>query len=88
MGHLTVAVRGTDNALWIRTYADGAWGSWTSLGETLTGSPAIESTGPGGLGIYYAGTSGELYEVWTTTSTWSSPYDLGTTIVGRPGVTG
>jgi hypothetical protein len=88
MGHLTIAVRGTDNALWIRTYADGAWGSWTSLGETLTGSPAIESTGPGGLGIYYAGTSGELYEVWTTTSTWSSPYDLGTTIVGRPGVTG
>jgi hypothetical protein len=88
VGHLLVAVRGTDNALWIRSYADGSWGSWTSLGNTLTSSPTLESTGPSGYGIYYAGTSGELYEVWTTTGTWSSPYDLGTTVTGKPAATG
>lgn len=31
---------------------------------------------------------GELYEVWTTTGTWSSPYDLATTVTGKPAATG
>lgn len=44
-GHIAVFVRGDDEALWRRTYANAAWGTWESLGGTLNASPAVASTG-------------------------------------------
>lgn len=41
-GSLSVFVRGTDDALWQRTYTpSGGWGDWVRLGGTLTSAPAV-----------------------------------------------
>src|SRR5439155_11951005 len=84
IGHVIVAVRGTDNALWVKTYADGTWSSWTSLGGALTSSPTIVSQGANILGIYYRGGGNSIYEVWNAGSGWSSPVNLGGNAVGAP----
>lgn len=41
-GSLSVFVRGTDDAMWQRTYTpSGGWGDWVRLGGTLTSAPAV-----------------------------------------------
>jgi len=43
-GILNVFARGTNNAIWTKYYASGAWsGSWTSLGDTMSGDPCCIS---------------------------------------------
>lgn len=39
-GHLVVAVRGSDNALWLRQYdSSSGWGGWEKVGGTLESGP-------------------------------------------------
>ncbi len=46
---LDVFARGTDNALWQRSFANGAWSGWHSLGGAIMSAPAAVSWGPGRL---------------------------------------
>lgn len=70
-GKVTVAVRGTDNALWVRTLSGGSWGSWTSLGGTLTSSPTLASQNSSDVEAFIRGTNHDLFQDSFNGSTWS-----------------
>jgi hypothetical protein len=67
-------VRGTDNALYYRHEASGAWGQWVSLGGRLTSSPSAASyqfgvfvCARGGDGAFWYKTGdGENWGAWYT----------------------
>ena len=61
---MVVAARGTDNALWVRTLSNGAWGPWRSWGGTMSASPAIAGVSTGRIDAFSRGPNGAL---WTTT---------------------
>lgn len=90
-GNVTVAVRGTDNALWIRTLSGGTWGSWTSLGGTLTGSPALASQNSSDVEAFIRGSDHGLWQDTFNGSSWSGFSSLGGpdsgTFVGDPTAT-
>jgi hypothetical protein len=87
LNRVDVFARGTDNALWQRSYVSGAWSGWSSRGGTLTSSPAAASAGPGQLDVFAAQTGGTVGELsWTAAGGWAASWSsLGsTTIVGAP----
>ena len=61
---VVVAARGTDNALWVRTLSNGAWGPWRGWGGTMSASPAIAGASTGRIDAFSRGPNGAL---WTTT---------------------
>ncbi|GGV29716.1 hypothetical protein GCM10010495_52370 [Kitasatospora herbaricolor] len=61
-GGTDVFVRGADDALWTNTYKNGAWGTWTSLGGTLTASPAAASLGRDRIDVFIRSTDGKVYQ--------------------------
>jgi peptidoglycan/xylan/chitin deacetylase (PgdA/CDA1 family) len=75
-GHrVDLYVVGTDRALWhTATFVDaqgrpGSWGTWQSLGGTLTAAPAVASSYPGTLLVTGRGTDGAVWSrAWDGTS--------------------
>jgi peptidoglycan/xylan/chitin deacetylase (PgdA/CDA1 family) len=61
---VVVGARGTDNALWVRTLSNGAWGPWRSWGGTMSASPAIAGASNGRIDAFSRGAAGAL---WATT---------------------
>ncbi|MFE9425761.1 hypothetical protein ACFYNO_22655 [Kitasatospora sp. NPDC006697] len=57
-----VFVRGADNALWVDSYLNGTWGSWTSLGGTLSDSPTAASIGQDRIDVFVRGTDGAVFQ--------------------------
>jgi hypothetical protein len=84
-----VFVRGSDGAVWQRSYDNNAWSTWTSLGGQLapgTG-PAVSSWGEGRLDVFVQGTDGALWhKAWTGTS-WSNWQSLGGKLTASPAAT-
>jgi hypothetical protein len=76
-GKVTVAVRGTDNALWIDTLSGGSWSGWTSLGGTLTSSPTITSQNSSDLEVFIRGSDDGLWQDSYNGSSWSGWGSLG-----------
>jgi 5-hydroxyisourate hydrolase-like protein (transthyretin family) len=76
---LFLFVRGSDNALWYKTWNGATWSNATSLGGTLTSSPAATSPSSGVINVFVQGTTGTVYEKTTTNSgtTWSGWTSLG-----------
>jgi alpha-galactosidase len=58
-GELFVVARGCDNALWYRKLTFG-WGPWTSLGGTLSYSPALAGGGAF-LGVFATAPNANVY---------------------------
>ncbi|MEP7343477.1 MAG: thiol-activated cytolysin family protein [Acidobacteriota bacterium] len=85
-GRLDVFARGTDNALWHKSY-DGAWSNWEQLGWNPIGSdPCAVSWGPGRIDVFVRGTDGALYHK-SFDGRWSGYEQLGANpIVGAPTV--
>jgi hypothetical protein len=83
-GNVTVAVRGTDNVLYTKTFTGGTAGTWVNTGVTLTSDPAIESQGANLLDVFWTGTGGTLKQVWNTGTGWTGPADIGGSITGKP----
>jgi len=56
-GHIDVFGRGSDNALWHRSYANNAWSAWESLDGQLasTTGPAVSSQAAGKLDVFVIG---------------------------------
>ena len=63
-GRLDVFGRGTDDALWHRSFANRAWNDWESLGGGLTSPPAAVSWGPGRIDVFVRGTDDALWHRW------------------------
>ncbi|MEV6610892.1 hypothetical protein [Kutzneria sp. NPDC051319] len=79
-----VFVRGTDNAVYQRTFEHGCWGRWIKLGGTVTDSPTVAFTSPTQWTLVARGADGKVWQRGTTGS-WTSlgsPSDK--PIYGRP----
>ena len=67
--------RGTNNALWTRSYGVGGtgWSGWTSLGGTLTSSPSATVPDAGVVAVFVRGTDGRyFYRQRSAALVWSS----------------
>lgn len=63
--------RGTDNALWQRTWNGTAWGAWTSLGGAITAEPGAVSWGSNRIDAFVRGSDGALWHrAWDGTKWW------------------
>ncbi|HTI19869.1 MAG TPA: hypothetical protein VL652_02690, partial [Kutzneria sp.] len=83
-GSIDLFVLGTDGHAYRRTFANGGWGAWTSLGGSLADAPTVAYTGPNQWTLAGTGTDGQI---WTLTPTggWKAigtPSGLG--VYGRP----
>jgi glucose/arabinose dehydrogenase len=74
-GRLDVFVRGTDNQLWHKWYANG-WSGWEPLGGALTSGPAAASWSAGRLDVFARGPDNQLWHKWYQGG-WSSWEPLG-----------
>lgn len=70
-GVVTVAVRGTDSAGWIRQQTAGTWGAWQPIGGVFNSGLAVTAT-PGGLAVAGVGTDNALWVRVETGTTWSA----------------
>lgn len=80
-------VRGTDNALYQRTWNGTSWGAYTSLGGTITSQPAAVSWGPNRIDVFARGTDLQLYHRDWDGLHWSPWESLGGTLSSGPAVT-
>jgi hypothetical protein len=76
---LDLFARGADNALYHRTWTDGAWGAWVWLGGTLTSKPAAVASGDR-IYVFVRGTDGALWMRSLRGTTWSPWTSLGGTV--------
>src|SRR5438270_5230038 len=53
--HTDIFVRGTDDALWQRTWDGRRWSEWHSLGGVLRSAPAAVSWGPNRIDVFARG---------------------------------
>lgn len=67
-----VFVRGTDNALWHRSWNGASWGAWQSLGGTLITDPSAVSQGANSVDVFVIGTDHAIWHrAWSGTQ-WSA----------------
>lgn len=62
-GRLDIFVRGSDDAVYQKTCANGAWSSWKSLGRQIAPntSPAASSQATGKLDLFFIGSDNALW---------------------------
>jgi hypothetical protein len=62
-------VRGTDNAIWHRSWNGTAWSGWDSLGGIVTSDPSAVSQGPNSIDVFVRGTDNAIWHrSWNGTS--------------------
>ena len=81
---LTFFVRGTDEAIWRRTYASGAWGGWVSLGGGSASAPAAASAAGGQVTVFMRGLDAQLWTGTVNGATWTGWQPLGGVITSAP----
>jgi hypothetical protein len=78
--------RGTDYALWHRSWNGTTWAGWESLGGVLTSSPAAVSWGSGRIDLFVRGTDNALWHRWYGSAGWSGWESLGGILQSAPAV--
>jgi hypothetical protein len=63
-GRIDLFVRGADNAIWHKYFANSQWSAWVSLGGALASGPAVSSWGAGRLDVFARGTDNTLQHTW------------------------
>lgn len=76
--------RGTDNALWHKSFDGTRWSGWQSLGGVLTSDPEVSSWAPGRLDVFARDTNNAMVHR-SYAGGWSAWEDLGGRFVGGPG---
>ena len=86
-GRYDVFARGTDNAVWHKSFSGGKWSGWEPLGGVASSSPAAAAWGVGRLDLFVRGTDNRLYTKHYATSTgWSGWGSLGGALTSGPAV--
>jgi hypothetical protein len=85
-GRLDVFVRGTDNALYQRSWDGTRWVDWQALGGVLTADPAAVSWGSGRIDVFVRGTDNALYQRSFDGGRWLDWQPLGGVLISGPGV--
>jgi Uncharacterized protein conserved in bacteria (DUF2334) len=85
-GRIDLFGRGTDNALWHRSYNNSAWSDWESLGGQLaaTTGPAVSSQAAGQLDVFVIGTDQALWHRSYASGTWSTWESLSGQLTASP----
>jgi len=82
--HLDLFVRGTDMALYHKSWDGTTWTPWESLGGRLSSAPSAVSWGPNRTDVFARGTDNALYtRTWDGTS-WSPWKSLGGILTSGP----
>jgi len=81
-GRLDAFIRGKDNALWHKYYANG-WSHWESLGGSLSSDPAAVSWGSGRIDVFARGNDNALWHKYYANG-WSGWESLGGTLDSGP----
>jgi hypothetical protein len=85
-GRLDAFVRGSNNALYTKSFVPGTgWSGWSSLGGVLTSGPAAVVATGGRVEVVVRGGDGAVWRR-TRTSAWSRWSSVGGSIVGEPGI--
>jgi hypothetical protein len=85
LGYLDVAVRGTDNAVFFRSYVPGTgWSPWDSRGGVIQFAPSVVSYKPNIVHVFAIGTDGALDVMYWTGSAWSAWSTLGGVATSAP----
>jgi hypothetical protein len=79
-----VFVRGTDNALWHRSWNGATWGAWQSLGGTLIADPSAVSEGANSLDVFVIGTDHGIWHRSWNGSIWSAWDSVGGNATSAP----
>jgi len=79
-------VRGSDNALWHRSWDGTTWTAWDSLGGTLTSNPAAVSWGTNRIDVFVRGTDSALWHRSFDGTTWSAWDSIGGIATSSPSV--
>jgi chitodextrinase len=80
-----VFVRGTDNALYHRSWNGSTWSAWERLGGVLTSAPGAVSWGPDRIDVFVRGTDNALWHKgWD--GGWSNWESLGGVLTSAPDV--
>jgi hypothetical protein len=84
-GRVDLVARGTDNAVWLRTFNGSSWGGWASLGGVVIDAPTIVSWGTNRLDVFATGLDHQLWHRWTTDgSNWFGWEPLGGVLTAGP----
>jgi hypothetical protein len=80
-------IDGTDGALWWEHWDGQTWGTWKSLGGSLTSDPAAVSRSAGKIDVFVRGTDGALWQRATTDggTSWSNWYKIGGQLLAGTG---
>jgi hypothetical protein len=79
-----VFARGSDMALWHRTWNGTSWGPWHSMGGVITADPAAVSWGPNHIDVFVRGNDNGLYQSTWNGATWSGWTSLGGVLSSSP----
>ncbi|WP_392674910.1 glycoside hydrolase family 27 protein [Streptomyces sp. LN785] len=83
-GRMDVFVRGTDDAAYRISYADGRWGRWQRLGGRLADTPAVAYEHPGRWTLFARGVDGRILTRGPETGWTSFQGPEGASLYGRP----
>jgi hypothetical protein len=78
--------RGSDNAMWHRSWNGTAWSAWDSLGGILTSDPAAVSWGANRIDVFARGSDGALWTRSFDGTTWSAWKSVGGILTAGPAV--
>jgi hypothetical protein len=81
---LDLFVRGTDNALWHRSWDGTAWSVWDSLGGILTSDPSAVSQGVNSIDVFVRGTDNAIWHRSWNGTTWTWWDSVGGIATSRP----
>ena len=88
VGDMRVFIRGSDGALWTRSWNGTAWTSWSSLGGVLTSGPAV-TVRPNGIYDVIVRGPGNAYfhRYFSPAGGWSDFVSIGGAFLSAPTVT-
>lgn len=78
-GRIDIFTRGTDNALWVKTYdgSNGGWQAWQKIGGTIISAPSVSSWSANRLDVFATGPAGDLEHFWYDADGWHLAESLG-----------
>jgi hypothetical protein len=86
-GDMRAVIRGSDGALWTRSWDGSSWTAWTSLGGELTSGPSISARPDGVYDVVARGTDGAVYhKAFTPAGGWTEWASLGGGFLSAPAV--
>ena len=78
-------VRGVDGALWARSYTDGFWSDWYSLGGSLASDPDAVGVNAGRVEVFVRGADDALWTRRLIGGVWQGWEPVGGVLTSGPG---